>query len=363
MPTLNLLLTRTFAQTLVRWQKQHGRHHLPWQHTGDAYKTWLSEIMLQQTQVSTVLAYYNRFLEAYPCVADLAAAPEEAVMQLWAGLGYYSRARNLHACAKQVVARFGGQFPADPQALETLPGIGRSTAGAIASLAYGVCVPILDGNVKRVFCRYHGVHGYPEQSAVKKILWEIAVAHVPALEPGIYNQALMDLGATCCLPRNPNCSVCPLRTDCVALKTGTVALLPTPKPKKLRPELHFVSLLIGNWHNQVLLELQDQKGIWQELWIPPCVSVHAQPDLKDLSKQVDLWLSMYDLQDHVLELHAQIQNLDKQPWLIHELTHRKMHFKVLVANKPEAKIGFYSPQEKPVPKIVHKLIEHSLRTR
>ena len=199
-----------FASLLLAWQKRHGRQHLPWQNTGSAYCVWLSEVMLQQTQVSTVIGYYTRFLNVFPTVADLATAPQEAVMTLWAGLGYYSRARNLHACAQQVLAHFGGEFPRDVALLESLPGIGRSTAGAIASLGYGVQAPILDGNVKRVFCRYYGVDGYPEKSVVRKELWAIADQNVPAQDPGRYNQALMDLGATLCLPKNPHCSQCPL---------------------------------------------------------------------------------------------------------------------------------------------------------
>jgi A/G-specific adenine glycosylase len=163
-----------FARTLIDWQRKAGRQHLPWQFTGDAYKVWLSEVMLQQTQVSTVLAYYARFVAAFPSVGHLARADEAEVMRLWAGLGYYSRARNLHACAKQVVDRFEGVFPHDPQVLESLPGIGRSTAGAIVSLAYGVGAPIMDGNVKRVFCRYYGIEGYSEQALVKRRLWRLA---------------------------------------------------------------------------------------------------------------------------------------------------------------------------------------------
>ncbi|MEK9815623.1 MAG: A/G-specific adenine glycosylase [Limnobacter sp.] len=262
---MNPMKGKPFGEVLVRWQKQHGRQTLPWQHTGDAYKVWLSEVMLQQTQVTTVLGYYSRFLQAYPTVSDLAAAPEQDVMQLWAGLGYYTRARNLHACAKQVVTRFGGQFPRTVSELESLPGIGQSTAGAIASLAYGVQAPILDGNVKRVFCRYYGIEGYPEQTTIKKTLWGIADANVPAQQPGVYNQALMDLGATCCVPRNPACSACPLMESCVALRKGMVNLLPTPKPKKVRPELHFLSLVVDDEEGGVLLELQTDKGVWQGL--------------------------------------------------------------------------------------------------
>lgn len=352
-----------FASALVLWQKQHGRQHLPWQHTGDAYKVWLSEVMLQQTQVATVLAYYAKFLQAYPAVADLAAAPEQDVMQLWAGLGYYTRARNLHACAKQVVGRFGGNFPRTVAELESLPGIGQSTAGAIASLAYGVRAPILDGNVKRVFCRYYGVEGYAEQTPIKKKLWAIAAENVPVAEPGVYNQALMDLGATCCLPRNPACAACPLMDSCEALRKGMVGQLPTPKPKKPRPELYFISLIVQDEHGRVLLELQTGKGIWQSLWTPPCAACSVQPAKAELFSLVDQWIEQYglggsdsDSQPVKPALLGQIETLNDQPWLVHELTHRKMHFKVLVLKLPGARVGFYGADEKPVPKIVHKLM-------
>ncbi|WP_334118296.1 A/G-specific adenine glycosylase [Limnobacter sp.] len=357
---LKVLKGEQFASALVLWQKQHGRQHLPWQHTGDAYKVWLSEVMLQQTQVATVLAYYAKFLQAYPTVADLAVAPEQDVMQLWAGLGYYTRARNLHACAKQVVARFGGKFPRVVVELESLPGIGQSTAGAIASLAYGVPAPILDGNVKRVFCRYYGIEGYAEQAPIKKKLWAIAADNVPVAEPGVYNQALMDLGATCCLPRNPVCSACPLMGSCEALRKGMVGQLPTPKPKKPRPELHFISLIVQDEHGRVLLELQTGKGVWQSLWTPPCVACSAQPDTAELFSLVDQWIERYGLANSDVgakqALCGQMETLHGQPWLVHELTHRKMHFKVLVLTLPGVRGGFYMVDEKPVPKIVHKLM-------
>lgn len=354
---MNPLQGEIFARMLVNWQKQHGRQTLPWQHTGDAYKVWLSEVMLQQTQVATVLAYYARFLQAYPTVFDLAAAPEQDVMQLWAGLGYYTRARNLHACAKQVVARFGGQFPRTVLELESLPGIGQSTAGAIASLAYGVQAPILDGNVKRVFCRYYGIEGYPETTAIKKSLWGIADANVPKERPGVYNQALMDLGATCCMPRNPVCSACPLMHTCVALRKGMVGLLPTPKPKKARPELYFVSLLVEDPHGAVLLEPQTDKGVWQGLWTLPFAACSSQADLVDLTRIATAWVEQYGLHALRTEIEQQLPGLREQPWLVHELTHRKMLFKVLHVKVPGARQGCYAVGDKPVPKIVHKLLD------
>lgn len=353
---LSPLAGEQFAKVLVRWQKQHGRQSLPWQHTGDAYKVWLSEVMLQQTQVSTVLSYYDKFLKAYPTVADLAAAPDQDVMQLWAGLGYYSRARNLHACAKQVEERFGGRFPRTVAELESLPGIGQSTAGAIASLAYGVRAAILDGNVKRVFCRYYGVEGHPEQTAIKKNLWTIAAANVPSDQPGVYNQALMDLGATCCVPRNPACSRCPVMDTCVALRKGMVGQLPTPKPKKARPELYFISLIVQDEAGAVLLELQTAKGVWQDLWTPPSVLCSGETSAEEVIQMLEPVLMQHRLEAYSDNLLKQAKSLGRQGWLVHELTHRKMHFKVLSVKVPKAVDGFYLVTDKPVPKIVHKLM-------
>lgn len=351
----------SFAEVLVNWQMQHGRQTLPWQYTGDAYKVWLSEIMLQQTQVTTVLTYYDKFLKAFPTVRDLAAAAEQDVMQLWAGLGYYSRARNLHSCAKQVVARFEGVFPRAVTELESLPGIGLSTAGAIASLAYEVQAPILDGNVKRVFCRYYGVEGYPEQSAVKKQLWLIAQINVPKANPGRYNQALMDLGATRCTPRNPDCRQCPLNDSCVALSKGMVGQLPTSKPRKVRPMLYFVSLIVQDGAGATLLDYQTEKGVWQGLWTPPCVACDEDLPTDEIMLELEQILNRCGLNDFQELVSSQLQDLPNQPWLIHELTHRKMHFKVLTLRVPGVHADFCKPAEKPVPRIVHKLLEQAGR--
>ncbi|MEI7445678.1 MAG: A/G-specific adenine glycosylase, partial [Burkholderiales bacterium] len=223
------------ARALVDWQRRAGRHDLPWQRTRDPYRIWVSEIMLQQTQVSTVLGYYERFLADFPEVAALAAAPIDAVLRHWSGLGYYSRARNLHAAARAVVEGHGGVFPTDPVALEALPGIGRSTAAAIAAFSCGTAVPILDGNVKRVLCRVFAVEGFPGDRAVEQRLWAIAGRELP--EPGegrveTYTQALMDLGATVCVRARPRCDACPVAGRCEARAQGRVDALPEPRPAK-----------------------------------------------------------------------------------------------------------------------------------
>ena len=201
-----------FAARLIAWHADHGRHDLPWQNTHDPYRIWLSEIMLQQTQVDTVVPYYRRFLARCPDIATLAAADSGTVMALWSGLGYYARARNLHACAQRLVADHGGAFPATAEAIATLPGIGRSTAAAIAAFAFGERTAILDGNVKRVLCRAFGIDGFPGQAAVERKLWALAEALLPHADVATYIQAQMDLGATLCTRGTPHCTRCPLAT-------------------------------------------------------------------------------------------------------------------------------------------------------
>lgn len=250
-----------FAEQVIRWQKQHGRHVLPWQLTRDPYRIWLSEVMLQQTQVATVIPYYLRFIQRFPDVAALAVAPAEEVMSHWSGLGYYSRARNLHRCAQQVMEQYRGVFPRDPELLAQLPGIGRSTAAAIAAFAYGERAAILDGNVKRVFARVFGIDGYPGAKPVEDRMWQRAVALLP--EHGIesYTQGLMDLGATICTRSRPLCPSCPLAERCVALAQGRVHELPLRKPKKAVPEKACVMLVIADG-DQVLLQQRPDSGIW-----------------------------------------------------------------------------------------------------
>ena len=255
----------SFSADIIAWQRQHGRHALPWQNTNDAYRIWLSEIMLQQTQVATVIPYYQRFLQRFPTLADLAQAPVGDVMAHWAGLGYYTRARNLQRCAQVVVAQHGGQFPADPAQLAELPGIGRSTAAAIAAFGFGARAAIMDGNVKRVFARVFGVTEFPGLKPVEERLWRHAQALLPRDE-GIqsYTQGLMDLGATICTRSKPACARCPLQARCVALAQDQVAALPMRKPKKAVPQ-KFCSMLVAVHQGQVLLLQRPALGIWAGL--------------------------------------------------------------------------------------------------
>ena len=257
-----------FAQRLIAWQHTHGRHDLPWQRTRDAYRIWLSEIMLQQTQVSTVLGYYARFLARFPTVQALAAAPVDDVMALWSGLGYYSRARNLHACAQQVAALYDGRFPADPALLAQLPGIGRSTAAAIAVFAYGTRAAILDGNVKRVLARHAGIDGWTSTPAVERTLWAQAEQRLPTHELEAYTQGLMDLGATCCTRSQPTCLMCPVAADCIARREGRTDELPSPRPRRVLPERRCWVLVIRRG-DDVLVEKRPAPGIWGGLWSLP----------------------------------------------------------------------------------------------
>jgi A/G-specific adenine glycosylase len=264
-----------FAARLLAWFNVSGRHDLPWQHPRAPYRVWLSEIMLQQTQVRVVIPYFERFVAALPDVAALAAAPLDDVLALWSGLGYYARARNLHAAARLCAERHGGELPRDFDALVALPGIGRSTAGAILAQAWGDRFAILDGNVKRVLCRYHGIDGWPGLPKIEKALWDLADAHLPHARLADYTQAQMDFGATLCTRHDPACVLCPLQHDCAALRSGRVAELPTPKPGKPLPEREALVLLLRDAEGRVLLQRRPPAGVWAALWSLPESSTHA----------------------------------------------------------------------------------------
>lgn len=258
-----------FAARVLDWYDQHGRKHLPWQQQITPYRVWVSEIMLQQTQVATVIDYFQRFMQAYPTVFELAQAPVDDVLHLWTGLGYYARARNLHRCAQQVVAQYDGEFPADVEALTQLPGIGRSTAGAIASLSMGLRAPILDGNVKRVLARHYAVPGWPGQTRVHNQLWNIAERLTPRERCNHYTQVMMDLGATLCTRTRPDCEACPLHTSCRAYEQGNPQDYPGKKPAKAKPVKAVRLLIVENSRGQIYLEQRPPAGIWGGLWSFP----------------------------------------------------------------------------------------------
>jgi A/G-specific adenine glycosylase len=257
------------AAPLLAWFDRAGRKHLPWQQDPTPYRVWVSEIMLQQTQVATVIGYYERFMQRFPDVRALAAAPVDEVLHLWTGLGYYARARNLHRAAQLIVAEHGGEFPQTIEAAQALPGIGRSTAGAILALSRSQRHPILDGNVKRVLARYFGIEGFPGEREVEKTLWSLADDCTPTERVAHYTQAIMDLGATLCVRSRPLCAACPLTEHCVARIEGRQSALPTPRPKKIRPQrTAYVAIMVRD-DGAVLLERRPPAGIWGGLWTLP----------------------------------------------------------------------------------------------
>jgi len=309
------------APAVLRWHAAHGRHHLPWQHPREPYRVWLSEIMLQQTQVATVIPYWQRFVAAWPDVQSLAAAPLDAVLALWSGLGYYARARNLHRCAREVVSRCGGQFPRRAAELARLPGIGRSTAAAIAAFCYGERVPILDANVRRVLCRLLAFDEDPARASAQRQLWHWAgqlcpqgdlAQHMPA-----YTQAMMDLGAGVCLPRQPRCAHCPVRVQCRAARAGRPQDYPVRAQKNRasarRKQTWWLLLAVERSGGavRVWLERRPDAGIWPGLYAPPVFASRAA--LQNAAARH--WRVPAGAAAHGCEL----------PPFIHTLTHRDLH--------------------------------------
>jgi A/G-specific adenine glycosylase len=265
------------APALLEWFDREGRKDLPWQVGATPYRVWVSEIMLQQTQVAVAVPYFERFMARFPSLGDLGWAGQDEVLALWSGLGYYARARNLHRAASLILTRHSGVFPRDIEEVLALPGIGRSTAGAVLSLALGQRHPILDGNVKRVLARRFAIPGSPGGAAVEARLWGLAESQTPAERVGHYNQAMMDLGATLCTRSSPDCPRCPLAGDCLALAQGRVGELPEPRPRRRPPERETLMLLVLDPAGQVLLERRPQSGIWGGLWSLPEAAPERDP--------------------------------------------------------------------------------------
>ena len=257
------------SDRLLVWFKEHGRHDLPWQLERSPYRVWVSEIMLQQTQVVTVIPYFERFIKQFPDVEALANSTLDDVLHYWTGLGYYARARNMHKTANKIVEQYKGQFPITLDGMMRLSGIGRSTAGAILSLACEQRHPVLDGNAKRVLSRYHGIEGWPGKKDVESRLWSYAEQHTPLDSYDDYTQAIMDLGATICTRRNPDCDYCPLRNDCYARKATRQHDFPESKPKIKLPQRETVFAVIENRDGEILLEQRPPSGIWGGLWCFP----------------------------------------------------------------------------------------------
>ncbi len=306
-----------FSEHILAWYTRSGRKDLPWQHEPTPYRVWVSEIMLQQTQVATVIPFYNRFMARFPNVEVLAGASEDQVLHHWSGLGYYARARNLHAAAQQIVARHGGRFPETFEAVLELPGIGRSTAGAILALACGQHYPILDGNVKRVLARYHAIDGWPGKADVLKTLWALTEGCTPAAQVAAYTQAIMDLGATVCTRGRPACTQCPLATDCLARQTGRQTEYPAPRPKKALPVRTVTMLLLCNERGEVLLEKRPPAGIWGGLWSFPELGAAA-----DIETAAAIWRQATGLGFHRIE---------SWPVVRHTFTHFQLEITPLLA--------------------------------
>ncbi len=346
-----------FSESLIDWQKHHGRHRLPWQQTRDAYRIWLSEIMLQQTQVATVIPYYQRFLQRFPDVSALAAAPVEEVMALWAGLGYYTRARNLHRCAQAVVEGHGGRFPAEVAQLAALPGIGQSTAAAIAAFSYGARAAILDGNVKRVFCRVFGIAGFPGSAAVERQLWLRAEALLPERDIEAYTQGLMDLGATLCTRSRPRCGDCPMQSRCVAHANGRTAELPERKPKKPTPEKSTVMLLVLH-QGEILLEQRPPAGIWGGLMsLPELDRLGGDAQCHDLAVELGGALAPF----------GELASVEVLPEFVHAFTHYRLRVTPMrvrlslrhaaAAQRTYAWLPLEAAAEAGLPSPVRKLVE------
>ena len=326
-------MTASVASRLLRWFDQYGRRDLPWQQADaagrrDAYRVWLSEVMLQQTQVTTVIGYFERFVAALPTLPALAAADEDTVLALWSGLGYYRRARFLHRAAQLCVQQHGGELPRDFAALSALPGIGRSTAGAILAQAHGLRFAILDGNVKRVLARHHGIRGEPGQSAVERQLWQHAEAHTPSTRIADYTQAIMDLGATVCVRTRPRCEACPLATDCIARRDGLTALLPTRKAGKRTPTRSAVMLILRDRQGHVLLERRGPQGVWAGLWsLPEAADVEAA------------W--------RLAQQHARIDDAQPLTAFTHVFSHYKLQIEPLLFERATAQRGIAdAPQQR-----------------
>lgn len=338
-----------FAERLLVWWDAHGRRDLPWQSSAsgerEAWRVWVSEVMLQQTQVSTVIPYFARFMARFPDMVSFADAHEDEVLAHWAGLGYYRRARFLHAAAKLVVERHAGVFPRELDAAAALPGLGRSTAGAILAQAFGLPHAILDGNVKRVLARYHGIEGWPGEGAVERTLWEHAEAHTPQTRVADYTQAIMDLGATLCTARNPACEHCPQCEDCAALREGRVAELPTPRPRKTLPVRSTVMWLIESGDG-VMLERRPPTGIWPSLYSLPESPTDAD-GLPGIEAGEHLPVLRHTFSHYHLDIHPRRARLK-------DLADRVMD---------EARLLWYNPQQ-PMPGVpapVRRLIEQYVR--
>ena len=353
------MAVNVFSWRVLHWYAEKGRRDLPWQYNTTPYRVWVSEIMLQQTQVATVIPYYRRFMKRFPDIPALAAAGIDQVLHLWTGLGYYARARNLHAAAVIIRDRHAGQFPETFDEVLALPGIGRSTAGAILALARGQRHAILDGNVKRVLARFHAIEGWPGKSEVLQRLWELAERHTPKRQVADYTQAMMDLGATVCTRGRPDCEGCPLAADCLARQASRQREYPSPRPRKALPIRRTRMLLLYNDRHEVLLEQRPSSGIWGGLW--------SLPELAG-DEGVEDWCSG--------RLGLPVQVTGEWPVVQHTFSHFRLEMRPVLARAAETSAAvrdatgwlWYKPgagQERgfaaPVAQLLQRFNEHGLR--
>lgn len=299
---------KSFAHRVLAWAHEHGRKQLPWQQQRSAYRVWVSEIMLQQTQVETVIPYFEKFMQRFPEIESLANAQQDDVLHYWSGLGYYARARNLHKAAQIIRDQYQNQFPLNIDEVIALPGIGRSTAGAILSLSHNQTHTILDGNVKRVLARHHAIEGWPGMAKVEKRLWSIAEQLTPAENNADYTQAMMDLGATCCTRTKPNCESCPVNGDCLANINHRQHELPNSKPKKQLPERSTYMLVLENQQQQLLMQRRPNHGVWGGLW--------SFPEFESQQQSLDWCLTMFQKAPESTQLHGNIS---------HTFSHFRLH--------------------------------------
>jgi len=320
-----------FSDSLLAWAKVHGRKDLPWQNDVNPYRVWVSEIMLQQTQVSTVIPYYEKFMSRFPDLESLAVASQDDVLHYWSGLGYYARARNLHKMAKKVLADWNGNLPQTLDDLIAMPGIGRSTASAILSLSSGQSLAILDGNVKRVLSRFFAVSGWPGQSKVLGKLWEFSERVTPHRDTGLFNQAMMDLGSMICTRSSPKCQECPLSEECYANKESSQADYPGKKPKKNIPIKQVIMLLLLNQKKGLLLRKRPPVGIWGGLWSFPEIAVQ--------SSDADIKVAAEDV------LSISVDILEKLPMRRHTFSHYHLDIIPIVCQQTNHAINFVKDDE------------------
>ena len=336
---------KSFADLLITWHAKSGRHHLPWQQSKDPYSVWVSEIMLQQTQVATVIDYYHRFMKKFPTIKALAHADEEEVMQLWSGLGYYRRARFLHEGAQMIIDEMDGRFPSEFDMMIKIPGIGRSTAGAIAAFSFNQKKAILDGNVKRVLSRYFLITEWTGLPKIEKKLWDYAVSLIPNKNIDTYTQALMDLGATIC-NKKPQCGLCPLKKTCLAFEKNKVHLVPVPRPKKKIPT-ECTHMVIIKHHDEILLVKRPEGGIWGGLW--------SLPQFEDTSTTPKAWVKKtFGLETSLLE-----KNLKASTTFTHfklDITYSVLEAKLQRSKTPHTWLSLNNIEGAAIPAIIKKML-------